>query len=355
MSIILLKIRKNDMNRFGNLYDKIYYWNNLVLGFYKASLGKKDSLAVKDYSNNLYKNLFLLKKQFENVNICVGNYYFFRIYDPKERLICAASFSERVLHHCIMNICEEAFDSFQIFDSYACRKGKGTKKAVYRAFYFAKKFKYCIKLDMKKYFDSISHQKLNELLSLRFKDKRLLKIFKDIIDSYSVCDGRGIPIGNLTSQYFANFYLAFFDHYSKEVLGIKGYVRYMDDILIFANSIGEVHNFLSASKDYISNFLLLECKKEIIFKTNNGVSFLGFLVSSSGICFTSQKKKRIKKRLKEYEGYLRCGIISQKEFADRSRAILSVRSWLVSTLRHTVPELRQVQLPSIVEGLNYRV
>lgn len=113
-------------------------------------------------------------------------------------------------------ICSLNYLLFQIYDSYACRKNKGTQAALLRALYFSRRFKYFLKLDMKKYFDSISHIKLNLLLTKKFKDTKLLKLFKKIIASYSLNQNRGLPIGNLTSQYFANFYLSFFDRYAKE-------------------------------------------------------------------------------------------------------------------------------------------
>ena len=165
----------------------------------------------------------------------IGDYHYFKIHDPKERLICAASFSERVLHHAVMNVCDPFFNRYQIFDSYACRKSKGTYAALDRARHFNHHFKWYLKLDVRKYFDSIHHGRLKRLLVKQFKDKSLLDLFNGIIDSYHVSDACGIPIGNLTSQYFANHYLAVADHFIKEELRIKGYVRYMDDMVLWHN------------------------------------------------------------------------------------------------------------------------
>ncbi len=258
----------------------------------------------------------------------LGPYHFFTIHDPKERLICVAPFSNRVLHHALMNLCEPIFESFQIADSYACRRGRGTQKAVFQAFYFARRFKYCLKLDMKKYFDSIPHKRLLALLERKFKDKRLLALFSRLIASYYVTEGRGLPIGNLTSQHFANFYLAFFDHYAREELKIQGYVRYMDDILIFFNTREEGARALEKGRIFLQDNLLLELKPPLLCKTARGVVFLGFLVSSSSIRFSQKKKRRIKKKLKLYDHKFRTGQWKEQDLAVCAASVLAPRLWL---------------------------
>lgn len=135
-----------------------------------------------------------------------GQYHFFTVYDPKRRTICAASFPERVVFHAMMRICHPVFDDFQIFDSYASRIGKGTYKALERAQQYAKRYQYFAKLDVCKYFDSIDHEVMLHQLCRLFKDSQLLIFFRDLLDSYETSEGRGLPIGNLTSQYFANDY-----------------------------------------------------------------------------------------------------------------------------------------------------
>ena len=227
------------MKRSGKLYRHIAEWDNLLIAFYNAARGKRLKPDVALYEKNLYENLKTLQTHLIEQHVSIGNYRFFKIYDPKERLICAAPFEERVLHHAIINITGLVFERLQIYDSYACRKGKGTNVALLRALYFTKQYPYFLKLDMKKYFDSIPHSKLAVLLAAKFKDKALLNLFDKLLASYCVTEGRGLPIGNLTSQYFANFYLGIFDHYAKEKMQVKGYVRYMDDVLLFADTTQE--------------------------------------------------------------------------------------------------------------------
>ncbi|MCK5198417.1 MAG: group II intron reverse transcriptase domain-containing protein, partial [Spirochaetales bacterium] len=248
------------MKRAGNLYNRIVTSENIKIAYYKAKKGKRFKKDVLIYNQNLEKNLQNMQVELINRNVTVGNYHFFKIFDPKERVICAADFRERILHHAIMNVMDPIFEKFQIFDSFACRKNKGTHKAVRRAFYFSKKYSYFVKMDIRKYFDSIDHAVLKNLLRRKIKDKSVLDLLDSIIDSYAKTPGRGIPIGNLTSQYFANFYLGFADRYIKETLKITGYVRYMDDMVIW----GENQQKLNICKDsitsHIKNMLKLDVK-----------------------------------------------------------------------------------------------
>ena len=303
------------MKRSGKLYRHIAEWDNLLIAFYNAARGKRLKLDVTLYEKNLYENLKILQTHLINQTIPLGNYRFFKIYDPKERLICAAPFEERVLHHAIINITGPVFERLQIYDSYACRKGKGTNAALLRALHFTKHYPYFLKLDMKKYFDSISHSKLTALLAAKFKDKALLNLFDRLLASYCVTEGRGLPIGNLTSQYFANFYLGFFDHYAKEKMQVKGYVRYMDDVLLFANTMQEIKDILHTAKRFLEDELLLILKEEAIGKTASGVPFLGFLLKPQGIYLAQKKKKRLKNRIKQYRYKHESGAWTEEEYA----------------------------------------
>ena len=249
------------MKRSGKLYRRIIEWDNLLCAFYNAARGKRLKPDVVLYEKNLYENLKNLQAHLIEQTVSLGNYRFFKIYDPKERLICAAPFNERVVHHAIINIAGPVFERLQIYDSYACRKEKGTNAALLRALHFTKRYRYFLKLDMKKYFDSIPHSKLAVLLAAKFKDKALLNLFDKLRASYCVTEGRGLPIGNLTSQYFANFYLGIFDHYAKERMKVKGYVRYMDDVLLFANTMQEIKDMLHTAKRFLEGGIAVNFKR----------------------------------------------------------------------------------------------
>ena len=312
------------MKRAGNLYEQIYDYNNLCIAFYKAARGKRYTRPALHFQKNLHKNLQQLQTELINENVPVGQYHFFTIHDPKERRICATPFRERVLQHAIMNIAEPIFEAYQIFDSYVCRKKKGTKAAIERAMSFAKQYKkvpYFLKLDIRKYFDSISHDKLFFLLQRKFKDKKLLLLFQKIIFSYEKKKNYGIPIGNLTSQFFANFYLAYFDHFVKETLCIKLYIRYMDDsIFLFDSKQSLKQGFLQA-KHFLSHHLDLNLKESTSDKVENGIPFLGYLIKPYSIQMLAKKKKRFLASLAQYNYNLKTGLWSEAKTANHVTAL----------------------------------
>lgn len=303
------------MKRATNLISQISDYENLYLAFYKAANAKRAKEEVLLFESNLDNNLTLLQKQILSSSVDVGNYHYFKIFDPKERTICAASFPERVLHHAIMNICHPYFERQLICHTYATRIGKGTYAALDKAKEYVKKYEFYAKLDVRKYFDNISHHVLNELLFRIFKDKVLLQIFENIISSDSVSNACGIPIGNLTSQYFANYYLSPADHYAKEILKIPGYIRYMDDILLFDNDKCELKNKLKSFNAFVSTKLLLEFKPVVLNYTRKGVSFLGYRIFPDIIRLNNTSKRRFCKKINKYQVLLAKGIWSQSEFA----------------------------------------
>jgi len=304
------------MKRAGNLIQQIADPENLRIAFWKAQKGKSGKREVIDFSDHLDQNLLVLREQIVSGEVEIGNYHYFTINDPKERRICAASFSERVLHHALMNICHHVFEKYQIFDSYASRTGKGTYAALDRAKYFQKKYQWFLKLDVRKYFDSIDHEMLIKILSNRFKDKILVGIFNKIINSYETSPLKGLPIGNLTSQYFANHYLAVSDHFIKEKLKIKCYVRYMDDMILWHDDKDQLIN----TRDEIDLFLRKELKLTLnpacLNKTSAGLPFLGYRVFREHLRLSKRSKTRYKQKIEKYCEYLDQGSFSQSDFQD---------------------------------------
>jgi retron-type reverse transcriptase len=303
------------MKRVGYLIDEIADLENLRLAFWKAKRGKSGKEEVRVFGKNLDKKLISLSGEILSSSASVGDYSYFKVYDPKERLICAAAFRERVLHHAIMNVCGPLFEKFQIYDSYATRPGKGQYAALERVRGWVGNGFYFCKLDVRKFFDSIDHELLYERLCGRFKDGRLLNIFRRIIDSYSTAPGRGVPIGNLTSQYFANFYLAHLDHFIKEKLRVKKYARYMDD-MVAIHSVKE--NLITFSREvcnYCENELKLKLKPVCLNGVESGIPFLGYVIFPGGVRLNRNSKKRFLLKHRRYMGKLRTGEWSQKEYA----------------------------------------
>ncbi|GJL84107.1 MAG: hypothetical protein DHS20C01_37410 [marine bacterium B5-7] len=280
---------------------------NLRLAFWKARKGKSHAKEVMAYRVNLQANLVQLRNQILTGLVDVGHYRFFKIFDPKERQICASAFSEQVLHHALMNTCHDYFERVQIYDSYACRTGKGTYAAIGRAKKFTRKCDWFLKLDVRKYFNSVSHDVLQGQLARMFKDYRILEIFEKIIASYRVQSGCGLPIGNLTSQYFANHYLSGLDHYVKEVLRIKAYVRYMDDMILWHNDKAMLIQARDAIRYYVRTKLRCELKPALLNRSVRGLPFLGYVLYPHYVTLSQRSKTRFIKKMCELENRYRSG------------------------------------------------
>jgi len=290
------------MKRAGNLYHRIYDYENLCLAFYKAARGKRTRSEVIEFESHFSFNIGKVRGQLIRHQPDIGHYRYFTVYDPKLRSICAAFFPERVLHHAVMNVCEPVFESKGLYDSYACRKGKGSHKAIIRAQGYAEQFGWYLKVDVKKYFDSVDHSVMMELLSHYFKDRPLLLLFQKLLDTYHLEPGKGMPIGNLISQHLANVYLTGFDHFIKEVRRIKGYVRYMDDMLFFGHTKEYLKNEIKKITSYLCEELQLELKSAMqLNKTRLGIPFLGYRVFAHRLRLTAQSRKRLFRKFKAYE------------------------------------------------------
>jgi retron-type reverse transcriptase len=202
------------MRKTANFFESICSLENLYHAWYKVSIGRSKKSSVLDFYHNLDSNLAIIAKELREGIYKPGPYNRFLIKDPKERVISAPAIRDRVVQHALLNKYDPVFDAHLIHDCYACRKNKGTKSAVLRAFHFSRAFRaappgYFLKLDVRKYFDSIDHHVLKDALIKIVKDKKALCLFYTIIDSNTGVPNKGLPIGNLTSQYFANHYLFF--------------------------------------------------------------------------------------------------------------------------------------------------
>lgn len=202
----------------------------------------------------------------------------------------------------MMNVFEPVLEQYAIFDSYACRKNKGLKKAVKRTQYFARKHSWCVKLDIKKYFDTIDHHVLQKRLAKLTNDKAFLNLCGRVIESYTLQAGKGLPIGNLFSQHCANLYLGMLDHFVKDTLGVKGYLRYMDDFILFGASREEVKELKKTVEQFLHDVLQLTLHPiQPCNKTAGGVGFLGFRVRPGSIALDQKRKKRFIRKFCQYE------------------------------------------------------
>ena len=311
------------MKRVANLKSRIVDYDNILLAVHKAFKGKRDKNEVCGFIKNLDSNVAQIYSELESGNVEIGNYHYFKIFDPKERLICAASLKERIVHHAVMNICHDYFDRKLIYDSYATRPGKGVYAALDRVKNSIKRFTYFAKLDVRKYYDTIDHDVLKQQLAVVFKDKWLLGIFEKIIDSYCVTPNKGLPIGNLTSQYFANLYLSGIDHYMKEQVVVPLYVRYMDDVLILMKNRATLMSAVRCYIDYADRYLHLKIKPPIIGNCVNGIPFLGYRVMSGYTLLAGKSKRRFRHKLLKYEKWLANGVFSESDYSNHITPLLA--------------------------------
>lgn len=289
------------MKRIGELYNKIYNFNNLYEAYLKARKNKRYRLEVMTYTNSLEENLITLQNELIWGKYKIGNPRIFTIFIPKIREIKALPFRDRVLQHALNTVIEPYFERSFYNYSYACRKDKGTHKAslkVQEWLYIAEKNNknlYCLKCDIKKFFNSVDLKILVEILSRKIKDKKVIWLIKQILGKSQ----KGMPIGSLTSQLFANIYLNELDKFVKHSLKMKYYIRYMDDFIIFSESKSELHYILNEIENFLKTKLELELNnKTRIQPVKTGVEFVGYIHFFNKIRIRKSSWKRFKKNLK---------------------------------------------------------
>ncbi|MDD3143415.1 MAG: reverse transcriptase domain-containing protein [Candidatus Cloacimonetes bacterium] len=302
------------MKRLGYLYEQVYEWDNLLRAFWDAKKGKS-SADLSSFEYDWECKLLEMQSQLRDQSYRFGSYRQFEIYEPKQRTISCAPFRDRVLHHAICNVIMPILEKSMIVDSFACRKEKGLHKALRRAFWFYQNSAYHYRLDVKKYFYTIDHQVLLTKLTRKFKDRKLLILLEQLLDTYDsgvqyyfptgefdifdMIRPRGLPIGNLTSQLFANFYLSELDHYVREQLHHPFYIRYMDDVIVFGQSRGSLKDVSHRIRLKLEEIRLCPNeKKDYIHKNTQGIDFLGFRLHENRIKLRSRNLVRFRRKLK---------------------------------------------------------
>jgi retron-type reverse transcriptase len=359
------------MYTYNNLFDKMISFENLWQAARNAQRGKRTKTNTARFNFFMERELFQLQQELRDGTYQPGQYRSFYVYEPKKRLISAAPYRDRVVHHALCRIIEPIFEQRFIYHSYACRVDKGTHRAIDKCQTFIKSNRYVLQSDIQKYFESINHEVLMNILKRWIKDERVLwlagliilpqrrkgnPIFsslhlfpmgypekllfptkgsrRDGAGSRSSStwatsfgsgeSGTGLPIGNLTSQFFANVYLNELDYFVKFDLREKYYIRYMDDFLIFGND----KEHLSHLKERIGEFLAdelklnLHDKKSTIFPVKDGVNFLGFRIFRNYRLIMKENVRRFIRRMKQKAFEYRNGLVGLTDITN------SVRSWV---------------------------
>ncbi len=329
------------MKRLRDLWPQLIAFDNLWRAWRQARRGKSRSTGAVAFELNLERELLALQRELTDGSYQPGGYRLFTLYERKPRLIAAAPFRDRVVHHAVMNVIEPPLDRTFIFDSYACRRGKGTHAAVDRYQRWAQRYPYVLKLDIQRYFPSIDHARLKAKLRRRIADPRVLALLERIVDgSPTNVAGdpihfpgddlltplerrRGIPIGNLTSQFFANLYLDDLDHWLKEQRRVPAYLRYVDDMVLLADAKTELHDHHATLADYLTRERLrLHPRKAQVSRTRDGLNLLGYLVFPHQRRLRNDNGLRFRRRLRRFARAYALGRLSLAAINP------SVQAWL---------------------------
>lgn len=328
------------MKRLSGLWEALISFDNLYLAYCKARRGKRHRPEVARFSLNLEQSLWQLAVELKNGCYQPGEYRQFTIYEQKPRIISAAPFRDRVVHHAVMNLIEAPLDRRFIDDSYACRKHKGVHRAVARYQQWAKRYTYVLKLDVRQYFASIDHDILYGQLCRHIKDQPVLALLKKIIangprteracvyfpgdDLFTPLQrSTGIPIGNLTSQFFANLYLNDMDHWLKERKRIPAYLRYVDDLFLLSDSKSQLWALKEEIEAMLATLRLsLHTNKAQIIPTRHKVDVLGYLIAPNKRWLRNTNGHRFARKLRRFAQGYADGRLSWDDFNP------SVQSWI---------------------------
>ena len=287
------------MRRTGHLFEQVTDFGVLREAARRAARGTR-SLAAAEFLADLEANVLHLQRELLERTYEPGPFTTFQLRDPKPRTISAAPFRDRVVHHAVCSAMEPTFERYAVFDSYACRPGKGNRAAMRRAQGHARHQPWFAKLDVQRFFETLPHDVLLGLLRRRFKDRRLLALVGTVLAAGATKPGVGLPIGNLTSQHFANFALGALDHHALEVVRVGAWVRYMDDMLLFGPDRHQVRRSAHAVEAFLSDELRLALRHDatVVAPVRVGIPFLGFRVWPRQVRLDGARVRRLRRRLR---------------------------------------------------------
>lgn len=303
------------MKRYGNLMSQLLDFGKLLHAYQKARKANPRSEEGAKFSFHLETELLQLRAELASGSWEPLPYRYFPITDPKYRIISAAAFRDRVVHHALISVIEPIYERSFIFDSYATRKDKGTHAARKRAQHFVRKYRWFLKTDIEQYFDSIDHEILLNILSRKIKDRHFLSLLEKII-RHGGKSGKGLPIGNLTSQFLANVYLDPLDHFIKDQLGVRGYIRYMDDFVFWDSDKAKLKDLKGKAAHFLAHQLQLSLKPSATFLNQrvNGLGFLGGRIFVDTIRIRKENLTRCLHRMRKTSFEYREGAIDEAQF-----------------------------------------
>ena len=344
------------MKTYKNLYPQIFSFDNLYWAFRAARKGKRDRVAVSSFEFDLEHNLLELEAELRDQTYCPGPYTNFYIYEPKQRLVSAAPFRDRVVHHALCQVIEPIWEARFIRADYACRVGKGVHQALDQCHAWVRGYRYAFHGDVVKYFPSIDHAILRDLLAHHIADRQTLWLIDQILasgarilgdeclmvcfpgdDLFALSRPRGLPIGNLTSQFWGNVYLHELDLFVKHRLRCPAYLRYMDDFVLFADDKAQLADWREAAREFLATRLrlVLHPKKSWVFPVKVGLDFCGFRLYPTHRRLRRSSVRRFVARFRrQREAYGR-GELSLEDMTT------SVQSWIAHAAHGDTWRLRQ--------------
>lgn len=331
------------MKVYRNVFEKIISLENLFLAWDNFKRGKRRRTDILRFEWELEENIFQLHRDLKSERYKHGPYRPFYISDPKKRLIHKAKVRDRIVHHAVFNILNPIFEPTFIAHSFSCRVGKGTHKGVDTLEKILRKVSknytapcFALKCDIEKFFATIDHKSLLEILGKRIKDEKAMLLLEEIVKSYTSYGqregvkplGNGMPIGNLTSQLFANIYLNELDQFIKHKLKVKYYVRYTDDFIIVNGDIKYLEDLISPITEFLQKKLNLNLhpRKVTVRKFKQGIDFLGYVVLPRHRVLRTKTKRRIFKKLTERVNEYKVGSIDKKSLSQSLASYLGVLS-----------------------------
>ena len=350
------------MKTYKNLYPKVWAWDNLYLAYRRARKGKRGRVPVANFEFFLEDNLVQLQEELRTKTYTPGPYHSFYIHEPKRRLISAAPFRDRVVHHALCQVIEPIFERRFIHDSYANRVGKGTHRALDRCTYFARRHPYVLPCDVRQFFPSIDHAILKGILGRVIADRDVMWLVDRILESgigvlseeyemvyfpgddlLAVCRPRGLPIGNLTSQFWANCYLNELDQFVKRELKCRAYLRYVDDFLLFADGKPTLWRWREEVIAFLQTLrLTIHENRAHPRPVTEGIPFLGFLVFPTHRRLKRRKGIAFQRRLKRLAACCAAGELEYERLA------ASVQGWVNHVRYGDTWGLRRAMLNDIV-------
>ncbi len=334
------------MKTYNNLYRKLCSEENLFLAYRKARKGKSKKKSVLEFEKNLDYELRTLREELLSKTYMPKPLKRFIVRDPKTRTIHASAFRDRIVHHLIILVIRPIFERIFIYDSFASRIGKGTHSAIKRFDYFKRKASrngklvknsrnnnsvegYVLKADIKHYFDTVDHEILIDMIREKIKDEELIWLIRKVLENFdSSVVGRGIPLGNYTSQFFANIYLNKLDYFVKHILKAKYYIRYVDDFVIIHRNKKRLEYFRKEIELFLKKLKIeLHSDKTNITPLQKGTQFLGYRIFYHHKLLIKRNLYKFRKNLNKKLGLLKEGIIDKNKILEDLQGWLGYAKW----------------------------